>query len=479
MSDVITAQPFARRPLGAFEQIFDAHHSFGNYIFLCAMFLRSKSKLTEAVLHQVLRKLQNRHPFLRSRIVVGDNGNRYFEEMDKLVVDFQMVESDDWEGMYEKMLTTQFDSENGPLWRVKLLTMPHTNEEAKCNLSNGALKSDMPFKQTILFAFHHAISDGISAASLFEEFAEILDSHQGSMATEHPVKSLPLLPPMEDLLPRPDITFRCLDFFNIFRIAYESFFPGKNQYLNKYPPPITKDPNVAIMTKVIPFELSKLETEKLIARCKKEKTSVHGALTTAANLALSKIIQPGGGAPLVIPSLHPVNIRYFCKPPVEPHHLGNLVLAVDTKLRIPKGTSIQKFWELSKKYTQAIRGGLASKEYTKFLRVFGKIWNRDMYISRVEDSQKVGGRNGAYFTLSNLGNLDRVLKGTSYSEIELEDVLTATGMHREGPVFLHNVITFRGQLRWHLNYCTNVATTQHAVEYSYLIHKTLLEALKE
>ncbi|XP_013417123.1 uncharacterized protein LOC106178477 [Lingula anatina] len=175
-----------------------------------------------------------------------------------------------------------------------------------------------------------------------------------------------------------------------------------------------------------------------------------------------------------MPTLHPVNMRHFCKPPLEPQHLGYMVLTVDTTLKVPKrGT----FWGFARKNSQRIHSALVSNDHMTLLRIGDKVWNRDDYLRKVADSQKDGGRNPNYFTLSNIGNLDKILN-TCFVNLEVEDVLTSTGIHAEGPLFLHNVLTFKNQLRWHLNYAANVIHRQQALDHAARIEKILVEAVR-
>ena len=236
--------------------------------------------------------------------------------------DFQSVDdvnSDDWLHAFEKQINgAPFSTLQGPLWRVALLT-------ETCE-SNG---EENLYKNTLLFTFHHLIADALSVFELKKKLIEYLGVLYKDEAID--VKSLPFRSPVEEAMKnftRPNVLLRFLIvmIWTIRKLRIKMFSKSKpgNLYLSTFPPP--QSPSLARTTCPVPRNLSREQTTALISYSKRNKCTVHGAITAATHLAMAKILQQNqdsaSDSKIQINSTYTINIRKECQPKIESNEFG-------------------------------------------------------------------------------------------------------------------------------------------------------------
>ena len=197
-------------------------------------------------------------------------------------IDFQVLDeitADKWEeGFEEEMNGALFNSETGPLWRVRLLRETFV---------------DGKFRNALILTFLHVICDALSIFELQKTVLEFLTFlHSGE---EFEVGCVPFRAAMESLMSNatnPSIGERLLfsSYFTLQRVK-EFFTKPQNLYLSVYPPVSKSDPSVSKKTCLLSRTLSEEETKLLIMSCKENKCTVHGAITASTHLAIARILQ--------------------------------------------------------------------------------------------------------------------------------------------------------------------------------------------
>ena len=116
------------------------------YVF----FVNSNEQLTKQRLESAMMILVRRHPLLRM-CVRSVNGKLHWKEIEDFQCDIQVESTRDWNTQFSKAHASAFDTENGPLWNIKLLS----------NVDSEFFNDTFKFSAALLFHFQHAIIDGM------------------------------------------------------------------------------------------------------------------------------------------------------------------------------------------------------------------------------------------------------------------------------------------------------------------------------
>lgn len=285
--------------------------------------------LDPAGLRTALARLQARHPVLRARIVPDAAGKpaRWTAAAVPAIPLREEARRDDmhWAAELTAELNRPLPWRTGPLARVVHL--------------RGATGGEL------LAAFHHAAADGESGVTFLRQLLALAARPDSAM--EQP---LPARPALEAQLPR-----RARGLPGWFRTA--------GMVLRQLPrlsglgrlPAVVWVPPHERRTGVIPLTLDAVVTAALVARCRAEGTSVHGALAAAFLQAAAKLILAAGGRrPARIGAVSPVSLRAALDPPAGGDECGLFVSAVTV---LPSLTLVTgAFWPLAR----AVRTELAA-----------------------------------------------------------------------------------------------------------------------
>ena len=163
------------RKLGVLESIYDFEVSNKNFLLTRVVLATLNPSFTIDLdsIQSAIKIWTNLHPLLQSFIVTSSNqsnfdpdSTRYFVYMNKTLENynnFELIETDEklkWASIVEDELKTQFDLENGPLWRIKIVKI------------NGNVENNYAF----VFTTHHGLGDGRNAYSILLQFINILAS---------------------------------------------------------------------------------------------------------------------------------------------------------------------------------------------------------------------------------------------------------------------------------------------------------------
>ena len=322
------------RPLGIMEELLrHVHDTTGSHILADTLVLRSQKEITGSVVRKAMELLMRRHPNLRMCYQKNQNGEYHLQKMTTLKVDLREQNTTDWKSVMEESLLEKFDGKNGPLWRVTFL--PNARYQSNSDEEAPEITSH-PHECICIVGFHHIIIDGQSFSRMFAEFKTYLGN---ILNNEEPqVSSMPMLPPVElyldEVTPPKWYHFLLSMVFGILGMIpgfttrmMGGFVPKGNAFTRKYGVEIQRYPHIQPKTKIIPLEFTEDETSRLLKKCKEHKTTVQGAVQTAAGVSMVTMLED---EKLEVPTRVTVNIRPFLRSEV-PNDYDRTFLAWNVK----------------------------------------------------------------------------------------------------------------------------------------------------
>lgn len=372
---------------------------------------RINGNLQKAVIRQALDIIQYRHPSLNSRIIHSQN-RFYFQPIGTEKIPLQTVinlDEEQWQEVVNQEMNQVIDSSKC-LMRVVIVTI---KDEPKINY--------------LISTLHHAISDGLSSIQLH---SEIFTYYQRltSGDTIKQVTTLEQLPPIEKLLPKYTQGWRgnTSRFLLLLKIGWQKFW--------KQPKTLEVENYVPIYQRkceIIHKQILADATEKFIAQCQLENTTVNSALCALLMLTVArKIIKPNQKS-VCMNCLSYLDLRRRLQPAIHKENLAILATSLMGFHTINQNTSV---WELAREVKQNLESGikhgdifnmvLLAKYLTKFCFLF---------------PQQVA----ATVSVSNIG---KVNIPKSYGELELEEISFAGSHSLYAGMFVIHVATFQGKM---------------------------------
>jgi hypothetical protein len=287
--------------------------------FLCMA--EVSGRLTRKGLEEAVRRVQARHPILRSRIATSEGGIR-FEPVPGETPAIRVAERKlaGWRIRLQAQLDRGFPVGSFPLVRCLWF-------------------HDGTGESVVALVFHHAVADGIGGATFLTEVLEAADgSGAGGPREPHaPHDGVEALFPPEF---RGGAAAWKRALFHLATLA---------DWFRKGPP--AKVPNFRVVRfrpripRMIPLAFDEKTTASLVAACRRESTSVQGAVG-AAGLAAARSEFPGRG-PVPLSVWTPVSLRNRVVPPVDPSQLGVFFGNVPAVVRVKQAAD---FWKTAREY---------------------------------------------------------------------------------------------------------------------------------
>ena len=371
----------ANRKLASNEQIMEILNRSGGCSIVTIS--RVKGGLKEEIVRQALDLIQTRHPRLNCRIIGNLDSLRFVFGAIKIPLHIVQKEFiDQWQEVFLEESNQLIDSEQC-LIRAVLI-----------NFAN----SDLNYLLTIL---HHAISDGLSTVQLHSEILtycqKIVDDK-----IENNISSLHPLPNIQQLLPKSmqgtvaKIKSNLLLSFLQLKLSLHG---PKTLKLEKYVSPDLRRCNM------LQRKLNKETTTQLVKLCRKERTTVQGALCAAMMLAVARQIKDKSNLRLSCRSF--VDLRKHLQPEVHREKLGTLASAITTLHNIDMNTS---FWNLARDVREQLKVGLRIEYLFSIVLISKKLFEGLMYLSN-KPTVTVG--------VTNIGRVDIF---SDYGSFQLEEI---------------------------------------------------------
>lgn len=287
--------------------------------------------LTADVVRQSLDHLQRRHPLLRAQIVPGPGSYLVFRTCDSPSIPLRhlRVPRTSWLAEAEREFREPFSLRQVPLARCALL-----QHEAS--------------EWTVLFTLSHALSDARSAVYLLRDLLQAAEAVvQGQALAWQPLN---LQPPAEDFVARAlPARHRWSHFV---RETFGSSGSGMSLRRARWLPPepgLETEPRSCIL----PRSLSPDLVTGLVERCRRERTTVHGALCAAQLRALAEEHVSEDGVDLYLAS--PVSLQGRI-----PSTITDDLLLFASGVEAFRRVSLREpFWQLARSIRERLLGGSA------------------------------------------------------------------------------------------------------------------------
>ncbi|WP_424100887.1 phthiocerol/phthiodiolone dimycocerosyl transferase family protein [Moorena producens] len=403
------------RPLTPWEQgleIFNRIASSLNVVTISKI----KGYISQDSIENALKIIEQRHPKLQY-CIDGAVEQLKFRRKSDSAIPLQILENNDndsWQKVVFNELNQAINS-NESLWRVTLLYQPD---------HNGSY---------LITVMHHTISDGISSITLHSEILSYCGNTQKSTTCPSQVSTLPVLPPVDTLFPDKYKGYRgkIRAIFWLLKLAVK-------QFLLK--------PKTLDFEKTIPVEERKCNviyrqiepnfTQKLLKRCRAEKTTVQGALCAAMLLAAAKKIQETQATKTKKMSLTCrsfVDLKRRLFPVISNENLGLIVSAVSTFHAIDADTD---FWQLAREVKQKVEQGIERGEIFYIISMFKEIFN-----DLVFEPNKSPLAKKAPLTVE-ITNVGQVNIPVNYGSLKLEEISFMPSQGIFGGIFFAAITTF-------------------------------------
>jgi NRPS condensation-like uncharacterized protein len=399
---------FSRR-LGLVENLFATLHSMGAMLYVNIASIEGVISLD--VLRSALDLLQQRHPLLQVHLQESDEGFVFCSDGTSIIplrtIDRQHEQQ--WIEIAEDELLQKFSGELEPLCRMTLL------QESEKNGRNE-----------LIVTFHHAIADGIAALHFVNELLSYYQQLAEGLPIS-PMESLPLLPSLDQLLKQ---CLSDLDITKLTQLTPSQTSPSPTLLIEQTAPVSDR------RTHLIPREFDRALTSQIKSRCRAEQTTVHGALCAAMILACVR--QLSLKEQVLVSCGSNVNLRAFCFPALEPHHLGCFVSNITTTHHAKSNTH---FWELARECQYNIHQ-LITHKVPHFQVSNAELLNKYQVSFLAQLADRNMGRN----TTTHVSNLGQFDFPKSYGSIRLTSFHFATGQTLVGTCFWLGAVTVHQKL---------------------------------
>jgi NRPS condensation-like uncharacterized protein len=385
------------------------------------------------LLTRALNWLQLRHSRLSVRIITDNQNQVQFSSDNISPIPLRVIErqgEDHWCQEMKEELCRPLNWSKEPLLRVLLL---HSS-----NSSN------------LIITFHHCIGDGLSGAYLIRDILQFMDQ------PDSPPELLPDLPPIDKIIPGATKDLAEKDSEDLIEESILTATYRNNQEVNT---------SEALPIRLFHWTLPSTVTTQLLACCRNENTSVHGALCAAFLLAIAAEVKSPNQ--IILKCHTPVDIRDYLTIDVG-ENLGEYIARPVTTHRLTQRT---EFWSLARevkdKLNQVITDG---KLFNDVLEASTLVADHSSKEERTSHARDVTGTDLA---ITNLGNL--TIK-QEFAKLQLQELyLMATGAITL-PLFI-GVATLRDKMYFVCRYQMALVPSANAYGLRNAAMKKLLCAL--
>jgi hypothetical protein len=402
-----------KRKLGTLERallIADQHAPFH-----IVSVLRLENAPSPHILKQSLQILQNRHPFLRSRLLY-EKGNYYFARLVNPALPFYFFprwNADHWVYIAEVELGKRIDALSGPLFRCTYLY------------------SEADERGDIIFSFFHPIVDASSVSQFLHELLTVCASFMDQKTVS--LYELPPTPPAESHFPP---AFRGLPLtLHQLRYALQQMIDELIYQMQTRGKRIPLLHNHSSQGHILSTQLPEDLTESLAKRARKEGMTLNSVLNAAMLLAVNRHLYAGQQVPMRTFSF--ASLRPYVQPPLGDEDLASYISLLRYTVLVSGGI---EFWSLARSLHKKIYSSLKSGD--KFVAA-----------TLAEPLMKmVTGSKSARMASTALNYSGVVPIQLVYGSIRVMGVHGLVSVYDLGPEFSAEAQIFNNQLFWDFMY---------------------------
>ncbi|WBB53551.1 hypothetical protein [Verrucosispora sp. WMMD573] len=420
--------------------------------------VRVRGPLPATVLRAALHHLRRRHPLLRVAITAAPDGRspRFVPAEQPIplhqVPDVGSVSPDATPGWVRRVneyeLVDRIDWRAGPLCRAVVLTRA---------ASTGRPDDEV---HDLLLTMPHCVADGTTVLSLLRQWIELAeqaysatqDADRAGSAVPDPAGASgePALPACEAMFPR---RYRgVLGALRLRRLLVRDLYR-----VHRHRParvvPSHFVPFTARRTRLLARSLTPAQVEALVVACRRERTTVHGALAAAMVLAVTA--ETGTPAPGHVTIGSPVTFRDALEPAVPEQAVGAYVATVPTFVRYRPGLSL---WQLARSISDDLASRRRAGSHFAMIDLVGltapvSVTASGRFIEMMERSGPVN------LCLSNIGRYDFPARIGPW---QLSGAQFVAGLSVCG-YLVSTVNTSHGHLFWNFTYVPDALPQQRAI----------------
>ncbi|HCF29505.1 MAG TPA: hypothetical protein DEV81_20400 [Cyanobacteria bacterium UBA11049] len=318
-------------------------------------------------LNAALAEVQHRHPLLGVKISSDRSQPRFVSENVRSIP-LRVIErqgEEHWCQEVEAELLRPFSSSEDPLIRAVLLYSSDVSE--------------------LIVTFDHCIGDGLSGAYLIRDILNLASQPNIMQRLPEPRSCEELIPVSAGVL-NTDAVDEDLQSFKTAKLNLAAL---QNR---------TSDKEIQKQPGLLHWSLSPEETDSLVSCCRKEQTSVHGALCASFLLSIAQEASLTDG--VVLKCMSPLSLRNHLVPPIG-EDFGAYYTRELTYHKIEPGRG---FWEVAREAKHQLNRVLTDgKIYAGILKV-------SAFLSTKPDAialrQYTNDLIGSELTVTNLGRLN-------------------------------------------------------------------------
>lgn len=450
----IATQAVAGRPLCALERwywIFDQVVSL-NAISRC----RVLGDLSNESLRNALKKLQQRHPLLRAKVIADVNGeNPSFIIDDELSIQLERQHGENppdqdeaWiDAVRNLEMNNPFNAAVGPLLRIRVV--------------------DTEQGMDIILVASHIIADATSVISLLKELLLLSQA----ISIEQSPSSMPLMPSFSERFP--------IRYNGVAAFLQTLYLHLKLELFNLYFRPVLlpRDQNIPFAQRRNNFvhtQLSKYQTNDLISECRRRGVTVHSALCTTLMLAIAedndghtnraknRAVSIGIGSP--------VNLRNDLVPRASDNEIG---VFVGSFITFGKNVNKREFWDIALHFGKDMRLQFKRGEPFSILNFVRKAMPKS--VAKAASFMKLIDQKGpGNACISNLGRYDfpNIIGALQVSQAQFIAETSVTG------TWVSTVNTSHEQLAWNFSYSEEIIKEQRAKKLAARCIEILLQQMQ-
>jgi len=409
----LKAQNCLNRRLGQSEHIYWLLDQL--YCLNFVAFAEIEGKLNEKALQRALEVLQLENPTLRTQIVIDGAGRPCFKSVSaaERPLKLEVRELRNWRGAIESQLVSPFEHEQAPLARFLWF--------------RGKGK-----KSVVAMVFHHSIADGRSGVyALFD----VLRRATGQNQSVQPKIAQPSSQQLDLIKDKGLVGWKLKEL---------KFWLAKGKESLKFReqlPGYDMTPGSTREIKIVPFSIAPEASRALLASCRDNGTTVHGALGAALLFAIADEFEESESRYLGLNSL--VDLRSELKGGLTEQDLGLYISTVTTVHPLDKQPD---FWRLAREIPKQLKEVMSSGDANLINSVYPEAPLYTPNKSGAKRLQKVVAMAPASSMLTNIGRVDVMPLG---KDLRIKNVSFAVSPPAQHPICM-TTASYDGQI------CTNI-----------------------
>ncbi|XP_068217337.1 uncharacterized protein [Palaemon carinicauda] len=426
------------------ERMFEIGHQLQMYLTHYTLDLASAKPIEEDFLRRALTHLYRKVPVLRV-CLRERNSELWLREMDACNIDLQVIKEGNLSEERHKLTKYEYNSKDGPLWCVRLITFK----------ASTPVNEKFPFDYALVFGAHHSIADGTTYIKICNLLCNIMNDLMGGLAIDDD-QQMGELKGEEELLSLYEQEMARLRENETLRqeIKRELQEGSEVRPLIRH---ICKIPgDLSTSTQDVSTIIDQNISKQFHRKAKSMGVSLHSALTSLINFTLVELLQEQGIIQdrYNIRAGHVIDIRrYYTRDSSRALGVHGPLFRYKAPFWVPKNM-LPVFWETAKEFHKKLHSDISTR---KVLTVTAYRLMTEDINQNFKDIFREDGEPNYYYTITNMGNLAGTLsEGGQYVSTQK---LTRFCSLRSGSsfmiIFFH---TFRDLLNINIAYSTRFLT---------------------